>query len=57
MKRPVEPPAEIRLCYFTRQLDQLGFRQMFPQFGKQLIADFSRSACHGSGKVKDEFLN
>ena len=57
MKCPVEPPAEIRLGYLTRQLDQLDFREIFPQFGKQLITDCSRRACHGNGKVKDEFLN
>jgi len=56
MKRPVEPTAKICLGDFTRQLDQLGIREMFPQFGKQLIADFSGSVRHGNGKIKDELL-
>jgi hypothetical protein len=57
MKGPVKSPAKIRLCYLTRQLDQLGSREMLLQCSEQFAADDSRSACHGNGKIKDELLN
>jgi hypothetical protein len=57
MKCPVKSPAKICLCYLTRQLDQLGSREMLLQCSEQFVADFSRSACHGNDKIKDEFLN
>jgi hypothetical protein len=57
MKRPVKSPAEIRLGYLAGQLYQLRVGEMLPQCGKQFVADFSRSACHGNGKIKNELLN
>jgi hypothetical protein len=57
MKCPVKSSAEICLGYLTGQLHQLGIREVLPQFGKQFVADFSRSARHGNGKIKNELLN
>jgi hypothetical protein len=57
MKCPVESPAEICLGYLTGQLYQLGVREMLPQFSEQFVADFSRGACHGYGKIKNDLLD
>ena len=57
MKCPVKSPAEICLGYLTGQLHKLGVREMLPQFSEQFVADFSRGACHGYGKIKNDLLD
>ncbi len=57
MKHPIESPPGISLGDFACKLDQLFVRKVLLQSGKQLVADFSRRARHGNGKIEYEFLS